>query len=57
MQDDKTIRTMRNMAWERAKGELRAMAQTYWKEDSKYQKIMHIFDAFVEEVENNGYQE
>lgn len=55
----KELKAMRNMAWERAKGEIRAMLETYYAEDDgdKFENMEKLFDKFVEDVENSGLQE
>ena len=54
-----TIKILRSMAWERAKGELSAMAQTYHGEEGKieYAKFCDAYTEFVSEVEDHGLQE
>ena len=54
---DRTLRTMRTMAWERAKGELRSMAQTYWVDTEKFDVFTRETEAFIEHVEDNGIHE
>lgn len=52
------LRTMRAMAWERAKGEVEAVLETYWgnyDEDSEFRKLDAAFKAFVKEAEDNGW--
>ena len=55
----KELKAMRNMAWERAKGGINAMLQTYYLQDdgNKFEKMKEEFEAFIENVENNGLQE
>jgi len=54
-----TNRLLRCMAWERAKGELGSMLQTFvhvagsWQ----YENMKMAIDAFVQKVEEEGYQE
>jgi len=54
-----TNRLLRCMAWERAKGELRSMLQTFVHEDEpgQYENMKMAIDAFVQKVEEEGYQE
>lgn len=60
---DYALRGLRNMAWERAKGEIRGMLQTYYTEDysssqkSRYEKMNEAFDNFVKYVEDEGLNE
>lgn len=55
----KELRAMRNMAWERAKGEIRAMLQTYNREDDgdKFEQMAWELSKFIETVEDKGLQE
>jgi len=55
--DDRIIRNMRSMAWERAKGELNSMLHTYWDDKDRFQKILNAIDKFVELIENEGWCE
>ena len=54
-----TNKTLRHMAWERAKGELHAMMQTYYadREDNKYEEMLGIFMKFVHDIETQGLAE
>jgi len=56
MDEDKVLRTLRYMAWERAKGELESMLQTYWNEPT-YEKFNEAVRDFISEVENYGKHE
>ena len=45
--------SLRHMAWERAKGELRSMLHTFWSEyDSGGEKLDDGFDRMERDVEN-----
>lgn len=56
--ESREIKTMRYMAWERAKGELRSMLQTYWEEDTfGYCELEEVFSDFIKKVEDRGLQE
>jgi len=60
--DSREIRTMRGMAWERAKGELRSMLQTYYDSDTgegmdRTLAFEAMIDDFVAKVEDEGLQE
>jgi hypothetical protein len=50
--------TLRKMAWERAKGELTSMLQTYWSgpdyDDKRYQKLEEVLTDFFDEVESEA---
>ena len=56
-QDERTIRTMRYMAWSRAKGELASILETYWEDQDAYDQMRVKIKEFVEEVESLGLQE
>jgi hypothetical protein len=51
------IRTMRAMAWERAKGELQSILVTFWGEQDSFEQLTKEIDAFVKQVEDNGLAE
>lgn len=55
--DDRARRTMRAMAWERAKGELLSMLPTFFGEQEKYDELHKKVWAFIGDVEGNGLQE
>jgi len=57
--DSKEIRTMKFMAWERAKGELRSMTHCFWTNDpeSNYEKLNKMIEKFIEKVEYEGLHE
>lgn len=57
MEPSREIRAMRSMAWERAKGELRSMLQTYWDEHDKFNAMAEEIILFISKVEDNGLQE
>ena len=51
---------LRQMAWQRAKGELMSCLETYFSEDSneeKYDLFSHRIKEFIFDVEQNGLQE
>ena len=56
-----TNKILRHMAWERAKGEIYAMLQTYYDPDSgesgKYDDMLEAFRTFTATVEKQGLQE
>lgn len=56
------VTVLRQMAWERAKGEIRGMLCSYWPtryrdDEEKAAGLEAAFEQFVQEVEDNGYQE
>lgn len=57
MSEERAIRNMRHMAWERAKGELRSMLHTYWDADERHDQIEKEMSDFIESVEQNGLHE
>ena len=51
--ESREVLTLRLMAWERAKGELRAMAATYWPSLSSHQGVETVArDVMVQRVES-----
>lgn len=48
---------LRLMAWERAKGELNSMLQTYVGEMEKFKYLEETISDFIKEVEGNGIHE
>lgn len=56
-QDSREIRTMRCMAWSRAKGELDSMLHTYWGEEARFEEMERLIKEFVQTVEMNGAHE
>ena len=64
MMKSEEVRTaLRYMAWERAKGELRSMLQTYWPGDGgqyppsgvslEYLAAQEAIEAFIKDFEDN----
>lgn len=51
------IGILRAMAWERAKGELRSIEQTYIKEPERFGLFVKTLDEFIEKVESRGLHE
>lgn len=56
-EESREIRTMRHMAWARAKGELDSMLDTFWDNDENYQALKKKIREFTKEVEMWGLQE
>lgn len=54
---EKLLKTVRAMAWERAKGELRSMLQTYWGEEDKFSACSQAIEDFIEHIEGEGIYE
>jgi hypothetical protein len=70
MMDDETIRTMKLMAWERAKGELRSMvmaqgmlqtvaptSETAEASSERWKDLDERIEAFIVSVEDDGLHE
>ena len=61
MNSDRIIRTLRCQSWERAKGELQSVLQTYWDEglepESKYTRMSKSVNDFINYVEDEGLAE
>jgi len=57
--DSKEIRTMKFMAWERAKGELRSMTHCFWTHNTEdnYEKLNEAIETFIKSIEDNGLHE
>lgn len=58
--DERILRTLRAQAWERAKGELQSVLQTYWDGhggDGKFKDMDAAVKAFVAKVEGAGLTE
>ncbi len=54
MDDDKFSQTLRQMAWERAKGELQSILHTYWLDEDGFAAANKAISEFIENVEDNG---
>ncbi len=53
-----TRRFLRAMAWERAKGELRSILETYLADDEeKYTAMKQATERYIEIVEDDGLAE
>lgn len=57
MEPNMIPRMMRWMAWERAKGELLSMLQTYTGEQEQFLELEKTINAFIADVEDNGKHE
>jgi len=56
MSESIELRALRNMAWEKAKGELRSISRTYY-DGYKYKEYNNALEAFISFVEDNGLDE
>lgn len=57
---EQVLRSMRGQSWQRAKGELRAMLQTFWHGTARGDQFDALDEAikeFIEKVENEGLHE
>lgn len=57
MSDSRELRVLRMMAWERAKGELRSMLNTYWDDHDRFTAMNEVMTEFVKHVEDNALEE
>lgn len=48
---------LRRMEWERAKGQLNAIMQTFVDERNKFERMQSVLDDFVATVEGEGLYE
>jgi len=51
------MQTLRFMAWERAKGELQGVLNTYWSgqpTDESYDKARDKINSFIKEIDDDG---
>jgi len=64
--ESESLRAMRSMAWERAKGELKSMLWTFYPEyapgngkivSSKFDELEKRIGRFIQVVEDSGLQE
>lgn len=53
MPEDKVLETLRNMAWERAKGELKSMLHTFYGGLSKFPEMSERIDNFIADMEDH----
>lgn len=54
MSDNMIIITLRLQAWERAKGELRGILQTYWAppvNEQTFGDVKRLVDKFIQEMQ------
>jgi len=57
MNEERIIRNMRHMAWERAQGELKSMLHTFWDDDDQYKDLDKEVTDFIERIKNKGLHE
>jgi hypothetical protein len=54
MEDERVLRNLRSMAWERAKGELKSMLHTFFGEEDQFNRLDNEITMFIARVEDNG---
>lgn len=57
MDENRIMITLRDMAWERAKGELESMKSTFWggksgSSEEFYQEFCDVIANFIDKMEN-----
>ena len=52
--EDHLLRTLRGMAWERAKGELESIMRTFWDERDSFEELDKAVKAFIKKIEDDG---
>ena len=59
MSEERVLKAMRQMAWEKAKGQMEAMLCTFYAEydGDQYGDFVNAMVDFVSRVENNGLHE
>ena len=55
--EDRVIRNLRNMAWERAKGELKSMLHTFWDKNDNFLILDQEIKKFIKKIEDDGLHE
>ena len=59
MSEERVIRNLRHMAWERAQGELKSMLHTFWSggKDEQYKELDKEITDFIARIKNKGLHE
>ena len=57
MMNDRVFASMRQMAWERAKGELKSMTCAMWDDCEKFEAFDNLLNEFIDKVEEEGLHE
>ena len=57
MNEERIIRNMRHMAWERAQGELKSMLHTFWDSDEQYKELDKEITDFIARIKDKGLHE
>lgn len=55
--NDMILLSLRAMAWERAKGELQSVLNTYWNADPKFERMDVLVEEFITAVDDGGFVE
>jgi len=55
MPESREIENLRQMAWERAKGELRSILHTYWDMNPALERLEPVIENFITDIQENGY--
>lgn len=51
--EERILITLRRMAWERAKGELLSLLETYWGEKNSFEEVSKRIEDFIKEFEDH----
>ena len=51
---DKILASLKQMALQRAKGELKSILSLFWENDGEYEKYKFILNDFIEKVEGES---
>jgi len=46
--------TLRQMAWQRAKGELLSILETYWNGEADFERLQDYIMKFIDIIENES---
>ena len=52
MSESREIQTLRGMAWERAKGELRSLLYTFWDRNKMFTLVDKEVEKFIKTMED-----
>lgn len=50
--EERTLATLRAIAWQHAKGELKAMLVTYYDDEEEYEALRLAIEEFIKQVED-----
>lgn len=54
--EDRVLAALRTQAWERAKGELKSILQTYYQ-DERFKEVDEMFNCLIKHIEDHGLVE